>query len=106
MTSARGHGAIVYCLNSGSEERQTGRHNMLCEGNTMNRWRDGQVGPDVRQGTMAPWARRLGRERGGRRETRKSPERTDGRRRKDGDGRRERVGVRDWREKDDERRWR
>ncbi|GFX77418.1 hypothetical protein TNCV_2956161 [Trichonephila clavipes] len=27
MTSARGHGAIVYCLNSGSEERQTGRHN-------------------------------------------------------------------------------
>ncbi|GFS85813.1 hypothetical protein TNCV_2973561 [Trichonephila clavipes] len=27
MTSARGHGAIVYCLNSGSEYRQTGRHN-------------------------------------------------------------------------------
>ncbi|GFU73401.1 hypothetical protein TNCV_3051851 [Trichonephila clavipes] len=27
MTSARGHGAIVYCLNSRSEERQTGRHN-------------------------------------------------------------------------------
>ncbi|GFV41390.1 hypothetical protein TNCV_1302501 [Trichonephila clavipes] len=27
MTSARGHGAIVYCLNSGSEDRQTGRHN-------------------------------------------------------------------------------
>ncbi|GFX72016.1 hypothetical protein TNCV_3331201 [Trichonephila clavipes] len=27
MTSARGHGAIVYYLNSGSEERQTGRHN-------------------------------------------------------------------------------
>ncbi|GFT20507.1 hypothetical protein TNCV_2183561 [Trichonephila clavipes] len=46
MTSARGHGAIVYCLNSGSEERQTGRHNMLCEGNTRNRWRDGQVCPD------------------------------------------------------------
>ncbi|GFS70980.1 hypothetical protein TNCV_1191231 [Trichonephila clavipes] len=33
---------------------------VLCEGNTRNRWRDGQVGPDVRQGTMAPWARRLG----------------------------------------------
>ncbi|GFX07492.1 hypothetical protein TNCV_5092071 [Trichonephila clavipes] len=47
MTSARGHGAIVYCLNSGSEERQTGRHNMLCEGETRNRWRDGQVCPDV-----------------------------------------------------------
>ncbi|GFW16673.1 hypothetical protein TNCV_2352951 [Trichonephila clavipes] len=27
MTSARGHEAIVYCLNSGSEDRQTGRHN-------------------------------------------------------------------------------
>ncbi|GFV87446.1 uncharacterized protein TNCV_4034181 [Trichonephila clavipes] len=37
MTSARGHGAIVYCLNSG----------MLCEGYTRNRWRDGQVCPDV-----------------------------------------------------------
>ncbi|GFW39953.1 hypothetical protein TNCV_5116361 [Trichonephila clavipes] len=27
MTSARGHGAIVYCLNSGSDDSQTGRHN-------------------------------------------------------------------------------
>ncbi|GFY05285.1 hypothetical protein TNCV_2207311 [Trichonephila clavipes] len=26
MTSARGHGAIVYCLNLGSEDSQTGRH--------------------------------------------------------------------------------
>ncbi|GFT70055.1 hypothetical protein TNCV_4690031 [Trichonephila clavipes] len=50
MTSARGHGAIVYCLNSG----------MLCEGDARNRWRDRQVCPDVGQGTMAPWARRLG----------------------------------------------
>ncbi|GFU63896.1 uncharacterized protein TNCV_4204131 [Trichonephila clavipes] len=31
MTSARGHGAIVYCLNSGSEVRQTGRHNSKVE---------------------------------------------------------------------------
>ncbi|GFT92856.1 hypothetical protein TNCV_740251 [Trichonephila clavipes] len=82
ITSARGHGAIVYCLNSGSEDRQTGRHNMLCEGDTRNRWRDGQVCPDVGQGTMAPWARRLGcvlacdaqigrgrRERGGRKKS-------------------------------------
>ncbi|GFW13294.1 hypothetical protein TNCV_3767111 [Trichonephila clavipes] len=70
MTSARGQGAIVYCLNSGRDTR--------------NRWRDGQVCPDVDkelwrlgpdgsgvfwrwtsvsrsgQGTMAPWARRLG----------------------------------------------
>ncbi|GFS68345.1 hypothetical protein TNCV_3000371 [Trichonephila clavipes] len=60
MTSARGHWAIVYCLNSGSEDRQTGHHNMLCELDTRNNWRDGQVCPDVGQGTMAPWARRLG----------------------------------------------
>ncbi|GFW16784.1 hypothetical protein TNCV_1551361 [Trichonephila clavipes] len=32
-------------------------------GDTRNRWRDGQVCPDVGQGTMAPWARRLGRKR-------------------------------------------
>ncbi|GFW60321.1 hypothetical protein TNCV_1844011 [Trichonephila clavipes] len=32
----------------------------LCEGDTRNRWRDGQVCPDVGQGTMAPWTRRLG----------------------------------------------
>ncbi|GFV57296.1 hypothetical protein TNCV_2679861 [Trichonephila clavipes] len=31
MTSARGHGAIVYCLNSGSEDRQTGHHNSKVE---------------------------------------------------------------------------
>ncbi|GFX31868.1 hypothetical protein TNCV_172011 [Trichonephila clavipes] len=29
MTSARGHGAIVYCLNSGSGDSQTGRLNGL-----------------------------------------------------------------------------
>ncbi|GFT68945.1 hypothetical protein TNCV_1804721 [Trichonephila clavipes] len=33
---------------------------MLCEEDTRNRWHDGQVCPDVGQGTMAPWARRLG----------------------------------------------
>ncbi|GFV83137.1 hypothetical protein TNCV_1898641 [Trichonephila clavipes] len=27
MTSARGHGAIVYCLNSGSDDTQIGSHN-------------------------------------------------------------------------------
>ncbi|GFW59505.1 uncharacterized protein TNCV_3221591 [Trichonephila clavipes] len=31
MTSARGQGAIVYCLNSGSGDRQTGRHNSKVE---------------------------------------------------------------------------
>ncbi|GFT76789.1 hypothetical protein TNCV_2102711 [Trichonephila clavipes] len=33
---------------------------VLCEGDTKNRWHDGQECPDVRQETMAPWARRLG----------------------------------------------
>ncbi|GFW40584.1 hypothetical protein TNCV_4824201 [Trichonephila clavipes] len=93
--------------------------NMLCEGDTKNRWRDGQVCPDVRQGTMASWARRLrcvlacyvqiGRGRGekkkvGREGQKKSRERTDGRRRREQTGERgereetekerERVGVR------------
>ncbi|GFY25409.1 hypothetical protein TNCV_2485291 [Trichonephila clavipes] len=41
---------------------------VLSEGDTRNRWRDGQVCPDVGQGTMAPWARRLGWEDGRERE--------------------------------------
>ncbi|GFY17132.1 hypothetical protein TNCV_1089081 [Trichonephila clavipes] len=43
---------------------------VLREGDTRNRWRDGQMCPDVGQGIMAPWARRPGR-RGGKKETRK-----------------------------------
>ncbi|GFW12947.1 hypothetical protein TNCV_3328791 [Trichonephila clavipes] len=60
---------------------------VLSEGDTRNRWRDGQVCPDVGQGTMAPWARRLGRE-GGRTEK-------DERRRKERERRRQkrRKGV-------------
>ncbi|GFU30467.1 hypothetical protein TNCV_1687301 [Trichonephila clavipes] len=50
---------------------------VLCVGDTKNRWRDGEVCPDVRQGTMAPWARRLG----GRGE---ESERGDGKREKEG----------------------
>ncbi|GFX52670.1 hypothetical protein TNCV_3979731 [Trichonephila clavipes] len=33
---------------------------VLRDGDNKNRWRDGQVCPDVGQGIMAPWARRLG----------------------------------------------
>ncbi|GFW76738.1 hypothetical protein TNCV_4944551 [Trichonephila clavipes] len=33
---------------------------VLSDGDTRNRWRDGQVCPDVGQGTMAPCARRTG----------------------------------------------
>ncbi|GFV59315.1 hypothetical protein TNCV_2340561 [Trichonephila clavipes] len=43
MTGARGHGAIVYCLNSGS-----GVSRRCCmKGNARNRWRDGPVCPAV-----------------------------------------------------------
>ncbi|GFS64332.1 hypothetical protein TNCV_3955311 [Trichonephila clavipes] len=51
---------------------------VLGDGDTRNRWRDGQVCPDVGQGTMAPWARRPGREKrsgeNGREEKGRSPE--------------------------------
>ncbi|GFW09508.1 hypothetical protein TNCV_3996151 [Trichonephila clavipes] len=47
---------------------------VLSEGYTSNRWRDGQVCPDVGQGTNAPWARRLGRR--GKKERRKERERS------------------------------
>ncbi|GFW68012.1 hypothetical protein TNCV_1617731 [Trichonephila clavipes] len=71
---------------------------VLCEGNTRNRWRDGQVGPDVRQGTMALWARRLGCVlacyaqigRGSSRETLERREKKDQKKRKVGRGVRER----------------
>ncbi|GFX98570.1 hypothetical protein TNCV_1501481 [Trichonephila clavipes] len=33
---------------------------VLREGHNGNRWRDGQVCPDVGQGVLAPWARRPG----------------------------------------------
>ncbi|GFS49384.1 hypothetical protein TNCV_2411381 [Trichonephila clavipes] len=85
---------------------------VLCEGDTRNRWRDGQVCPDVRQGTTAPWARRLGR-RGspgermdGRRRRKKSQENgeeTRGEDRRDGERKGLSPGL-EW--KDDERRWR
>ncbi|GFY35659.1 uncharacterized protein TNCV_2619501 [Trichonephila clavipes] len=58
---------------------EVGPTKVLCEGDTKNRWRDGQVCPDVRQGTMTPWARRLGGE-----EEEKSGE--NGRKEKTGDG--------------------
>ncbi|GFW37846.1 hypothetical protein TNCV_4630511 [Trichonephila clavipes] len=54
---------------------------VLSEGDTRNRWREGQVCPDVGQGTMAPWARRLGRE-GRRRKKKRGDEKgEDGRER-------------------------
>ncbi|GFY36737.1 hypothetical protein TNCV_2566991 [Trichonephila clavipes] len=36
---------------------------VLREGDNINRWRDGQVCPDVGQGIMTPWAKRPGRRR-------------------------------------------
>ncbi|GFV05779.1 hypothetical protein TNCV_5035181 [Trichonephila clavipes] len=58
---------------------------VLSEGDTRNRWRDGQVCPDVGQGTMAPWARRLGNE--GRREEREKEKKKVERERMEGEGR-------------------
>ncbi|GFU73247.1 hypothetical protein TNCV_493721 [Trichonephila clavipes] len=67
---------------------------VLSEGDTRNRWRDGQVCPDVGQGTMAPWARRLGREKkkdGRERESekRKKERREETEKERGGDGKRE-----------------
>ncbi|GFX82061.1 hypothetical protein TNCV_397911 [Trichonephila clavipes] len=125
----------------------------FCEGDTRNRWRDGQVCPDVDkelwrlgpdgsgvfwrwtsvsrcgQGTLAPWARRLGRpgekaekkkdkrvrerkqtEGGGKTEKRerrrKETERESGRESEARLEWRKRAESRNWSEKDDERRWR
>ncbi|GFU46749.1 hypothetical protein TNCV_4683991 [Trichonephila clavipes] len=82
---------------------------VLYEGDTRNRWRDGQVCPDVGQGTMVPWARRLGREE----KEDKKVERTDGKREERESGREwsppcmeKRAESGNWSEKDDERRWR
>ncbi|GFT69901.1 hypothetical protein TNCV_399441 [Trichonephila clavipes] len=41
---------------------------VLREGDNRNKWRDGQVCPDVGQGIMAPWARRPSGRRGKREE--------------------------------------
>ncbi|GFV08375.1 uncharacterized protein TNCV_328091 [Trichonephila clavipes] len=77
---------------------EVGPTKVLCEGDTRNRWRDGQVRPDVGQGTMAPWARRLGggekkERRIGRereeREKRKKERREETQKEKEGDGKRE-----------------
>ncbi|GFX13780.1 hypothetical protein TNCV_1718881 [Trichonephila clavipes] len=77
---------------------------VLSEGDTRNRWRDGQVCPDVGQGTMAPWARRLGcalacyaqigrgrrkRKEKERREKRKKERREETEKEREGDGKRE-----------------
>ncbi|GFT80403.1 hypothetical protein TNCV_2184581 [Trichonephila clavipes] len=62
---------------------------VLSEGDTRNRWRDGQVCPDVGQGTMAPWARRLGKKRRERTEGRRIERRRQKRRKRVGDRERE-----------------
>ncbi|GFV55684.1 hypothetical protein TNCV_754841 [Trichonephila clavipes] len=90
---------------------------VLGDGDTRNRWRNGQVCPDVGQGTMAPWARRLGRTRK-RREREKRREDGKGekgeRRKREERSRGERGARLVWRKglspeigvgKDEERRW-
>ncbi|GFX99154.1 uncharacterized protein TNCV_2493351 [Trichonephila clavipes] len=156
MTSARGHGAIVYCLNSGSEERQTGRPNskeQVCPDVDKELWRLGPDGSGVFWRVMrksveggqerlcdlpmrrnegrvvnTPWClkgfffrekgKKVGRGgRGDRRENGRNVGREKGEVGRGGrvesgreNGRKEKrertEGVRDWTEKDDERRWR
>ncbi|GFS49320.1 hypothetical protein TNCV_2411081 [Trichonephila clavipes] len=75
---------------------------VLSEGDTRNRWRDGQVCPDVRQGTTAPWARRLGREKRRekeRREERRERERRERREKKNGEKRWKKKGKEKGKEK-------
>ncbi|GFW78430.1 hypothetical protein TNCV_1379761 [Trichonephila clavipes] len=62
---------------------------VLGDGDTRNRWRDGQVCPDVGQGTMAPWARRLGR-----RKKKVERERGDGEKRRVRERRRKKIRKR------------
>ncbi|GFU40933.1 hypothetical protein TNCV_2467051 [Trichonephila clavipes] len=69
MISAWGHGTIVYCLNSGSDDSQTGRHN----GDEKRRdereepglgWRKGKSPALDGEGMRGePWLERTGRER-------------------------------------------
>ncbi|GFW78161.1 hypothetical protein TNCV_136301 [Trichonephila clavipes] len=73
MTSARGHGAIVYCLNSGSEDSQMGRHNGEKGGGKEKRrereepdlgwrkWKSPALDGEGMRGE--PWLERTGRER-------------------------------------------
>ncbi|GFV66993.1 hypothetical protein TNCV_356791 [Trichonephila clavipes] len=75
---------------------------VLGDGDTRNRWRDGQVCPDVGQGTMAPWARRPGEKKKKSRE-KKRREETRGEDKSDGERKGLSVGL-EW--KEDERRWR
>ncbi|GFV19253.1 hypothetical protein TNCV_2633581 [Trichonephila clavipes] len=106
---------------------------VLCEGNTRNRWRDGKVCPDVDRelwrlgpdGSGVFWRVMRISDEGGRERRTRRPGRENGRnvgRKKKEVGRGGRVesgrengrkekrerteGVRDWSEKDDERRWR
>ncbi|GFX48056.1 hypothetical protein TNCV_4113911 [Trichonephila clavipes] len=66
MTSARGHGTIVYCLNLGSDDTQTSSYNG--DGGTRERSPalDGEKGksPALDRESMRgePWLKRTGRE--------------------------------------------
>ncbi|GFV88190.1 hypothetical protein TNCV_3243391 [Trichonephila clavipes] len=94
MTSARGHGAIVYCLNSGSEDRQTGRHN--------GKRKKTEEREERRRRKKKRTKKERGRVEDGKREEKESGERERGARL----GMEKRAESGDWSEKDDERRWR
>ncbi|GFT29966.1 hypothetical protein TNCV_3349321 [Trichonephila clavipes] len=94
MTSARGHGAIVYCLHSGSEDRQTGRHN----GERRRREeteKEREKKEDEKGERESRRKKEKKRSRGRERERERSPPCME-----------KRAESGDWSEKDDERRWR
>ncbi|GFT62540.1 hypothetical protein TNCV_3838711 [Trichonephila clavipes] len=94
MTSARGHGAIVYCLNSGSGDSQTGRHNVLKRERKKRLEDEDEKSRERTDGGS--------RERTGERERREGEE-TRGEDRRDGERKGLSPGL-EW--KEDERRWR
>ncbi|GFW43819.1 hypothetical protein TNCV_2854521 [Trichonephila clavipes] len=59
MTNARGHGAIVYCLNLGSDDSQTVRHNG--EKRKKRRQRE-EPALDGEKGKALPWMEKASEE--------------------------------------------
>ncbi|GFX22860.1 hypothetical protein TNCV_2606021 [Trichonephila clavipes] len=119
MTSVRVHGAIVYCLNSGSEGflkgiPETGGVMDKCvQMWTRNYGALGQTARGKRRKSREKRTRESGRENGRKEEERRKRERGDGKRLKESRGEsearlewRKRAESGNWSEKDDEHRWR
>ncbi|GFW57189.1 hypothetical protein TNCV_541061 [Trichonephila clavipes] len=60
MTSTRGHGVIVYCLNSWSDDSQSGRHNG--DEKKKKKKRERRLALDGEKGKALPWIEKAGEE--------------------------------------------